>query len=240
MSPHRLRDDALPLVSGAVVGYAAGLAVVVALGYRDPAAAWPLWAAFACLGALAAYAARAGVRVALLAVPVPFILAVNPFFGPGPPAAATALVADAVLSTVSFGLLVAAEYGLRNRVRLRRELDPRTRRAVVAGAVAVPLSFLLARTVLGLGWLTDGPLFVVAATVWTLGGLACCGAVAGVSLARGVVSPAVIVVGVLLFATVAAADGGGAMVTELTLLGAGWFAPLGVAVVAGLVERRLR
>lgn len=236
----RLRDDALPVVSGAVGAPTAGLAVVVALGYRDPTATWPLWAAFACLGAMAAHAARAGVRLALLVVPVPFVLAVDPLFGPGPPAAATALVADVTLSTVSFALLAAAEYGLRNHSRLRRELDARTRRAVVVGAAAIPLSYLLARAALGLGWFTDGPLFVVAATVWTLGGLACCGAVAGGALARDVYTPAVVVLGSLLVATVAAADGGAVLVTELTILAVGWFVPLGVAVVAGLVERRLR
>jgi hypothetical protein len=217
-----------------------GAAAVAALGYRDLASAWPLWLTLACLGAGVAAAARAGVRAALVVAAAPFVLAVDPLFGSAPPASAHALVADAVVAAVVFGLFAAAEYGLANPARVREVLDPRTRRFVAAGALAVPLAVAVARAVLGLGWITASPAFLVAATVWTVGGLACCGAVAGGFLARGAAGPAAVVFGAVVFATVSAADGAAAMVTELTLLGVGWFVPLGVAVAVGLAERRLR
>jgi hypothetical protein len=237
VSPHpSTRSVAL----GSLLFPLVGVFVVAGFGYRDLASAWPLWIVLASLGAGVGAASQVGVRVARVVAVAPFVLAVDPLFGSPPPASAGTLVVDALVSTVAFGFLAVAEYGLRHPESVRRELDPRTRRFVAGGAVAVPALYVVARAVLGLGWITAGPLFVVAASTWTLGGLACCGAVAGGFLVRDVYAPAAVVFGSLVVAAVAAADSGAAMVTELTLLGTGWFVPLGVAVVAGLAERRFR
>jgi hypothetical protein len=225
---------------GGVALPAAGVAVAAAFGYRDLLSAWSLWLTLACLGVGAAVAARAGVRVALVAVAAPFALAADPAFGSAPPAPAGTLVVDAVVSAVAFGFLATVEYGLRRPDVVRRELDRRTRRVVAVAALATPSSYVVARLALGLGWFTAGPAFVAAASVWTLGGLACCGAVAGGFLARGVYAPAVVVVGSVVAASVAAADSAGAMVTELTLLGAGWVVPFAAATLVGLAERWVR
>lgn len=237
-------------LGGGVASPVAATGYLLAVGYgRDaaPAAALAssaaLLFAFALLGAGLGVAFACGLRVApALAVAATLALPHAPLFAGPPPGPLGAFTGDAVFTTVGFALVAAVEFGLGHPDAVRRALPPETRRGGVAGGVAAVAVVLGVHLALGLGWVTDGPLFTVVATVWTLGGTFLVGSVVGVLWSRaGLLTPAAVVllvgaVGAYDAWQFASSDAAGVGPTLLTLALAGWFVPLGVALLAGAVE----
>lgn len=230
---------------GSILVPVAGVAFLLAVGYRLDGPVVVLLASLATLGGGVALAGSRGVVVAPVAsLTTGAVLALDPMFGAPPPASLGQFSADALFLAVCHGLLATAEWMLRNRAVVASRLSERDRRAAVAGGVAGVCWLFLVQSVTG--WPRADPLFVVASVAWMLLGAALLGATAALGWTRRRLATPGLVVGLVALGGVV--DAGGSVASSdasvtpslLTLASVGWFVPLAVALGVGAVELHLR
>lgn len=248
-------------VAGAVLGPAAAIAYLAAVGYRfDPLVAAPasgavlsLVVTLAVLGAATVLAVRGGVRLAVVALLVWLpMAALFPLFGRGPDGHATVLepLADLLVGTVVFCVAASAEFVARRPDRVSWLLTPSALRRSTAAATVTTLVVLGTRTALGLSWGLQ-TLFGLALVGWIAAGTALLGFVVTLLALRArLLSPVAVAVGLFAVATAQTLDyladlatTGAAMgvaFTPVTGYAVGWFAVLALALLAGGVEYVLR
>ncbi len=244
---------------GVVLGpfvWAAYLLVVGVENLPEPFGFYPssiaLWATFllsaAGVGSLVLWAARPlPVTAAVLAI----VLALLPWTASPPVSTLFHLNYHLLFVLVAGVVLAVVEYGFRNPDRIRGWLTPRAiRYGTIIGLGHLGLVVVLRTFVFDLSW-GGGSLPAMLMVAWMLVGAVLVGGVPGLLFGRyRLVAPLAVVITALAWSTYATwiylqeLDASGAAMgiafTEFTFYLVVWFVVLGAALLAGLLEYRVR
>lgn len=245
-----VRPSAFALVLAAVLAPVLYTAYLTAIGYQfslgfPPSVVYVLPLAALGPAVLAARCHDLRASVALVAVGLPAYPWVR-LFGPRPSAGgdAFAFAADVLLAFVTFAVLAAGEYAIRNRLQLRRSLSARTVGIAAFAGVTHFFAFVLVRNVLtGAAWGRPNP-FIAALWAWLFVGLVLSAGIPVALAAEFRLLTPVTVVSVAFawaaFETLSALPRTGIAPGTMSMYGLAWFVPLAVALAAAGAEWLLR